>query len=131
MITILVDHDIEGQVLILWGTLAAEGWLTLCPLQLATFAQVGLPVESSDRTVWRFAQAQGMILLTHNRNMKSEDSLERAIREENALTSLPVVTIGRVERLRERPYRERCAIRLVEIGLEVEKYLGAGRMYIP
>jgi len=69
VITILVDHDIEGQVLTLWGTLAAEGWLALCPLQLTTFVQVGLSVESSDRAVWRFAQAQGMLLLTHNRNM--------------------------------------------------------------
>jgi hypothetical protein len=131
VITILVDHDIEGQVLILWGTLAAEGWLTLCPLQLATFAQVGLPVESSDRTVWRFAQAQAMILLTHNRNMRGEDSLEQTIREENVSTSLPVFTIGRVERLRDKSYREQCVIRLVEIGLELEQYVGTGRIYIP
>jgi len=63
--------------------------------------------------------------------MKGEDSLERTIREENAPTSLPVLTIGRIERLRERSYREQCAVRLVEIGLEVEKYLGTGRIYIP
>jgi len=63
----LVDHDIEGQVLILWGALAAEGWLESCPLEVVTFVQAGLPVDSSDRTVWRFAQAHGMILLTHNR----------------------------------------------------------------
>lgn len=115
----------------LWGTLAAEGWLEFFPLRLATFAQVGLPADSNDRTVWRFAQAQGMILLTHNRNMKGVDSLEQTIREENMPTFLPVVTIGRVERLREKSYRERCAIRLVEICLEVENYLGAGRIYIP
>jgi hypothetical protein len=129
--TILVDQDIEGQVMVLWGTLAAEGWLALCPLRLVTFAHVDLPGDSSDRTVWRFAQAQGMLLLTHNRNMKGEDSLEQTIREENSSTALPVLTIGRVERLRERSYRERCAIRLVEISLEVEKYLGTGRIFIP
>jgi len=129
--TILVDHDIEGQVLILWGVLAAEGWLDLCSLQLVTFALVGLPVDSSDRTVWRFAQAHGMLLLTHNRNMNGEDSLEQTIREENAPASLPVITIRRVERLRERSYRERCVIRLVEIGLEIEQYLGIGRIFIP
>jgi len=128
---ILVDHDIEGQVLILWGVLAAEGWLELCSLQLVTFAQVGLPMDSSDRTVWRFAQTHGMMLLTHNRNMNDEDSLEQTIREENTPTSLPVITIGRVERLRERSYRERCVVRLVEIGLEIEQYLGIGRIFIP
>jgi len=53
--TILVDHDIEGQVLILWDALSTAGWLDLCPLELATFVQVGLPVDSNDRTVWRFA----------------------------------------------------------------------------
>ena len=131
MNTILVDHDIEGQVLALWGFLAAEGWLELYPLRLVTFNQVGLPVDSDDRIVWRFAQAQGLLLLTHNRNMNSEDSLEHTIREENTLTSLPVITIGRVARLRESVYRERCAVRLVEIGLEIEHYLGAGRLFIP
>jgi predicted nuclease of predicted toxin-antitoxin system len=129
--TILVDQDIEGQVLILWGILAAEGWLDLCSLQLVTFDLVGPPMDSSDRTVWRFAQTHGMMLLTHNRNMNDEDSLEHTIREENTPMSLPVITIGRVERLRERSYRECCIVRLVEIGLEIEQYLGTGRIFIP
>jgi hypothetical protein len=129
--TILVDQDIEGQVLILWGSLAAEGWLDLCSLQLVTFSQVGLPVDSSDRMVWRFAQTHGMMLLTHNRSMNDEDSLEHTIREENTPTSLPVITIGRMERLRERSYRDRCVVRLVEIGLEIEQYLRIGRIFIP
>jgi hypothetical protein len=72
-----------------------------------------------------------MMLLTHNRNMKDENSLEQTIREENTLTSLPVITIGRVDRLRERAYRERCVIRLVEIGLDTEDYSGVGRLFIP
>lgn len=129
--TILVDHDIEGQVLILWGALAAEGWLELCPLKLVTFVQAGLPVDSSDRTVWRFAQAHGMLLLTHNRNMNDADSLEQTIREENTPTSLPVITLGRAERLRESAYRERCVVHLIEIALEIEQYLGMGRLFIP
>lgn len=83
------------------------------------------------RLKWIPAQAQGVILLTHNRNMKDEDSLEQTLREENTSTSLPVITVGRVERLRERTYRERCAVRLVEIVLEIVQYLGAGRLFIP
>ena len=131
MSTILVDQDIEGQVLLLWGVLAAEGWLELCPLTLVTFSQVGLPADSSDRTVWRFVQANGMILLTHNRNMHDADFLEQTIREENTPRSLPVITLGRVDRLRERAYRERCVVRLIEIGLEIEQYLGTGRIFMP
>jgi hypothetical protein len=82
MITILVDHNIEGQAEMLLGTLTAMGWLELFPLQMKTLENVGLPFDSSDREVWRFAQANGMVLLTDNRRMKEEDSLEQTIREE-------------------------------------------------
>jgi predicted nuclease of predicted toxin-antitoxin system len=131
MITFLTDHNIEGQALSLWGLLAKEGWLELISIQLVTFTDIGLSFESSDREVWRFAQANRMILLTDNRNMKGEDSLEQTIREENGLTSLPVLTIGNVNRLDEKIYRERCAERLLEIGTNLEKYLGTGRIFIP
>ena len=83
MTTVLVDHNMEGQAVLLWGTLAAEGWLELVPLRLVTFAEVGLSLESNDRIVWRFAQAQRLLLLTDNRSMKGVDSLEQTIREEN------------------------------------------------
>jgi hypothetical protein len=39
-----------------------------------------------------------MILLTANRSMKDEDSLEQVMREENTPSSLPVVTIGNADR---------------------------------
>jgi hypothetical protein len=129
--TVLVDHNLEGQAMLLWGTLAAEGWLDLASLRLARLGELGLPMESSDRSVWRYAQAHGMLLLTGNRNMKGDDSLEQTLREENTPTSLPVLTIGTVLRLDERSYREQCAERLVEIVLDLEHYLGAGRLFIP
>jgi hypothetical protein len=68
----------------------AVHWLDLVSLRLTRFAEVDLPVTSSDRTVWRFAQERGMILLTGNRNMDDDDSLESTIREENCPDSLPV-----------------------------------------
>jgi len=131
MTTVLVDHNMEGQAVLLWGTLATEGWLELVPLWLVTFAEIGLSPESSDRTVWRFAQAQRMLLLTDNRSMKGADSLEQTIREESTSSALPILTIGNVGRLDEREYRERCARRLVEVVLDLEYYLGAGRVFIP
>ena len=88
MTTVLVDHNMEGQAVLLWGTLAAEGWLESVPLRLATFAEIGLSLESSDRTVWRLAQAQHMLLLTDNRGMKGADSLEQTIREESSSSTL-------------------------------------------
>ena len=56
------------------------------------FQEVGLAI---DRVGWRLAQKNQMILLTANRSMKDEDSLEQVLREENTQNSLPVVTVKR------------------------------------
>ena len=88
---VLVDYNMVGQALLLWGTFAAEGWLELLPLRLATFKDVALPADSADRAVWRFCQERDMILLTGNRSMKGEDSLEQVLREENHNSAWPVV----------------------------------------
>lgn len=131
MIKFLVDHNIEGQVEILWGTMASEGWLELFSLKLLTFADVGLHFESNDRKIWRFAQANKMLLLTDNRNMEGDNSLELAIREENTSLSLPILTIGNVGRLDEKIYRIRCATRIAEIVIDLENFMGTGRVFIP
>ncbi len=72
-----------------------------------------------------------MVLLTANRNMNEADSLEHTIREENTPTSLPVLTIGNPNRLSQRRYREEIALRLAEIAMALDNYLGMGRLYIP
>ena len=131
MITVLVDHNMEGQALLLWGTLTARGWLDLMPLRLVTFREAGLAVDSSDRVVWRFVQAHGMVLLTDNQSMKGTDSLEQTLREENEPTSLPVITVGNIRRLGERAYREACADRLIEILVNLPTHVGARRLFIP
>lgn len=128
---VLVDHNIEGQSVLLWGVLAAKGWLELVPLQRLTFQEVGLPFDSSDRFVWRFAQAQEMVLLTGNRSMQGDDSLEQTLREENTPDALPVITIAGLARLDERGYRERCSMRLLEIMLDIDQYRGTQRVFIP
>lgn len=127
----LIDYNLRGQAALLWGTIAAEGWLELMSIRFTGFEEVGLLKDSSDRLVWQVAQRNQMIILTANRNMKGDDSLEQVIREENTLQSLPVVTIGNKERLDEQGCRERCASRLVEILFDIENYLGVGRIYIP
>ncbi len=72
-----------------------------------------------------------MILLTANRSMKGKNSLEQVIREENAPYSFPVLTIGNVDRIDDRDYRNRCADRIVEVVLDIEQYMGVGRLFIP
>ena len=72
-----------------------------------------------------------MLLLTDNRSMSGEDSLEQTLREENTPDSLPVLTVGSTDRLDEQAYREQCADRLVEIVIDLEYYLGTRRLFIP
>jgi hypothetical protein len=130
-VTLLADHNIEGQSMLLLGTLATQGWLEIVPIRIVSFRSVGLLPNSNDRAVWRFVQERQMILLTGNRNMRGQDSLERTIQEENTPTSLPVLTIGSTKRLDERRYREQCADRLVEILIDIEQYRGVGKLFIP
>jgi hypothetical protein len=84
------------------------------------------------RDVWRCAQANEMILLTANRSMKGKDSLEQVMREKNTSSSLPVITIGSIDRLlAELEYRDRCVNRLVDITVDIDDYRGARRIFIP
>jgi predicted nuclease of predicted toxin-antitoxin system len=115
---VLVDHNLRGQSVVLAGSLAASGWLDLISIRFVLFEEVGLAINSDDRTVWCCAQSNEMILLTANRSMKGKDSLEQVMREENTPTSLPVVTIGNINRL-------------VDIIVEIEDYRGARRIFIP
>lgn len=131
MTKILIDHNLEGQAVLLAGMLNSEGWTELLSIRFVSFSDAGLAADSSDRTLWRFAQENQMLLLTDNRNMEGADSLEQTIRDENTSESMPVLTIGNISRFVESEYRKRCATRLIEIICEIEHYKGARRLFIP
>lgn len=129
---LLIDHNLGGHAEILLGNIASQGWLELLPIRFVTFKEMNLAIDSSDRIVWRLAQANQLILLTANRSMKEEDSLEQVLREENAPDSFPVITIGDADRfLSDRVYRNRCVDRILEILLDIETWMGVGRLFIP
>ena len=88
MITILGDHNMEGQAVWLWDTLIKIELHDIIDMEMVMFADIGLPENSNDRLVWRFAQKNRMILLTDNRSDNEEDSLEQTIREENRLHNM-------------------------------------------
>ena len=69
---------------------ASQGWLDFVPIRFVMFEEVGLAIDSSDRAVWRLAQKNQMILLTANRSMKDEDSLEQAIAKKTLKTLYPL-----------------------------------------
>ena len=62
---------------------------------------------------------------------QSEGSLLQTIREESTTASLPAVTFGNLDKLAERNYRERCIERLMDIILDLPRYFGTGRLFIP
>ena len=64
--------------------------------------------------------------------MKGEDSLEQVLREENTSDSLPVIAIGDPDRLlADRVYRNRCVDRILIILVDIENFMGAGRLFVP
>lgn len=128
----LIDYNLVGHAEILLGNIASQGWLELLPIRFVTFKEMNLSTDSNDRIVWRLAQENQMILLTANRSMKGEDSLEQVIREENTIDSFPVITIGDADRfLADRIYRNRCADKILEIILDIETWMGVGRLFVP
>lgn len=128
----LVDHNLNGHCAVFLGTIASQGWLDLVSIEFVKFSEMNLPTDSDDRVVWRLAQKNQMILFTANRSMKGNDSLEQVMREENTLASLPVVTVGNADRLlNDAEYRKRCVDSLMAIVLDLETYLGVGRLFIP
>ncbi len=131
MLTLLVDHNMEGQAVWLWDTILKIELPDIIDMRMVMFADIGLPENSNDRAVWRFAQKNHMILLTDNRSDNESDSLEQTIREENSLGSLPVLTVGCLDRMKENYYRVRCAERIAEIVLDLKNYMGTGRIFIP
>lgn len=128
----LIDHNLGGHAEILLGNIASQGWLELISIHFITFKEMNLSIDSSDRIVWQVAQANQMILLTANRSMKGEDSLEQVLREENKVDSFPIITIGDADRfLADRVYRNRCVDRILEIVLDIETWMGVGRLFVP
>ena len=128
----LIDHNLKGHALVLFGAIASQGWLDVLPIQFVNFVEVDLAINSNDRVVWRLAQEKQMIVLTANRSMKGRDSLEQVMREESTSNSLPVVTIANADRLlNDVDYRGRCVESLIEITLDIDSYRGARRIFIP
>ncbi len=54
--TLLVDYNLDGYALVFLGILTKLGWLEFMCIRFVTFREVGLSMEISDRTVWRYAQ---------------------------------------------------------------------------
>lgn len=104
----------------------------LLGLQVFSFSDLGLDLKANDTMVWQTCQSLRILLLTNNRNHDGPTSLEETIRTLNNETCLPVFTFGNGNTFRSNSnYARRAAKDFVEYLLEIENYLGVGRIYLP
>jgi hypothetical protein len=132
MIGLLVDHNIERHGRLIWTQFAAVEWQAMNLSSLATLDQLGIGANASDREIWLFCQHESFLLLTANRNMDGDDSLEAVIRKHGRHDSLPVLTLADPDRvLEDAAYRELCAYRIAGIALDLDHSRGITRVFIP
>jgi len=132
---ILADANCEGHLAVLLRFFGQawrqEVWVFLS-LRPYAFADLGLRLDASDREVWTVCQREQIVLITANRNDEGPESLEATIQQQNTARSLPVFTLSNDQRvLRDRPYAERVADRLLESLFDIDSYCGTGRIYLP
>jgi hypothetical protein len=135
VIALLADANIEGYVDFLVALMQAEPWKLFwddLQLRYLHFADVGLVAASPDSQVWQICQQHGLFLITDNRNKKDSDSLEATIRTQNTTTSLPVFTVGDIQRLRHsNEYAKQIIEALFQYLQDVDNIRGTGRLYLP
>ena len=132
---ILADNDVEGPVEFIHAIWLSDMWSELwndLGFSMQRLPELGLARASSDALVWRTCQREHLVLVTGNRNAEVPDSLEMVIRNESRPDSLPVVTLANPQRImRDRPYAEEVAERLLEKVIAIDDFRGAGRIYVP
>ena len=129
------DANIQGQVEYLLQRMQADPWADVWQalgLVLRRFEDIGLSESSTDLEVWDVCQAEQLILITDNRNLDSEDSLEAAIRRNNTPASLPLFTIADMSEFRtDNSYVERVVEALYDYLVRIDDVRGPGRLYLP
>jgi hypothetical protein len=133
--TILLDENLTGFLRYLDSLTFNESWGDV-PTQMGVrylcLADVGLAAGTSDRDIWRASQTNRFYLLTDNREQSTEESLGTIIENDGTPTSMPVFTIGNLNRFRnEREYAEQAIKRLLDYLIEPNSILGMGRLFIP
>jgi hypothetical protein len=135
MKAILADNDIRGQLEVFIGVWQGPAWRSLwegLALTVQTFATLGLGEDASDAEVWSSCQNADTVLVTANRNNDGPDSLHATISRAATLVSLPVITLANARRVMiDKPYARQTAEKILEYLLDIEKYRGTGRLYVP
>lgn len=130
---ILSDHNCECQAESIFASLRYNGLIPFIAVKLLFFEDIGLHHSTDDKTLWQLCQGQNYLLLTGNRTASDGvKSLEYVIYNLVQPSSLPVITIGNLDRINAEPhYCWSCAEDLVEIVLNLDSVRGTPRLYIP
>ena len=132
---LLADVNCEGQVEVLVAIFLSRTWKDVWQklnLSLETFTSVGLPRRALDVEIWQLCQERQLLLITRNRNRRGADSLEAAINQLNQPGSLPVFTLTNANRILDsKTYANRVAERMLDYLIDMDKYCGTGRLWIP
>lgn len=134
---LLADANVEGHADRLYGVLEQMGlWYMLSPfkVQFAKLADLGLPPDIDDATLWSRCQENGWVLFTDNRNEDEETSLQSTLLRLWQPGDLPVVTLAdkkKFELIAE--YRERVAADIADVlfGILDGEYCDRARIYVP
>jgi len=131
----LADHNADGHLEVLLRTWVSDDGLEMwneLDVPVLTFGELGLASDVDDATLWRTCQREAVVLITNHRNADGPGSLQQVIRTETTAGCLPVFTLANAERIRsDRGYAEQTAIRLLEYLLDIERYRGTARNYVP
>ncbi len=135
MTGLIADADIQGHFDVLMAVCRAPVWDELWSglgVTVFKFEDLGLSRSAPDAEVWQTCQRRGLVLVTGNRNLADQTSLEATIRALGTADTLPVLTLADRERvLHDRDYAERVVGRLIEFLEDINRYRGAGRLYLP
>lgn len=135
MATILADTNLDGHAALLSMRLQTQRWRELrdhVGIRFVYFEEVGLKRTAKDDVVWRLCQERGFYLLTANRNLEDDDSLEATIRREGTVESLPVFTFSDARRIyHSADYLDDVVESLLDYLLDEANRRGAGRLYLP
>ena len=133
---ILADVNIEGHLArIVAVFLESPEWIEFwseLELTVESFERLGFDPNTPDDEIWRTCQQEGLVLVTTNRNSEGPTSLESVMRNENTLSSLPIITIADAARVfNDRSYAEIVSIKILEYLIDMQTLLGSGRLYAP
>lgn len=134
---LVTDVNIQGHLPYLRRLLLdLDLWPILAELQIEfrSFADLRIPPDLDDRSLWNRCQEDGWVLLTENRNNDGEDSLHATLADSWRTGQLPVLTLANKAKFEHsRHYAERIARDIAELlfGIKLEEYRDQRRIFVP